>query len=190
MMALENATGFSSSEAVLGIAGWMLISAHDLPFGMVFVGGFFAMLGSLVGASAAYWLGRLGGRPLVYRMMRWMRVSPIYLEKSEAYFQRYGSSIILFGRLAPLVRTFISLPAGLMRMNYMVFLLNTAIGTYIWCTVWIAAGYLLGHEWALISELLKQYLPFIFFAGMLLAAALLIWQRKRAYALLGVRVRR
>jgi membrane protein DedA with SNARE-associated domain len=190
MMALENATGFSSSEAVLGLAGWLLISAHELPFGMVFIGGLFAMLGSLVGASLAYWIGRLGGRPLVTRMMRWMRVSPHYLDKSEEIVHRYGSGIILVGRLVPFLRTFISMPAGMLRMNFLVFLVNTAIGAYIWCTGWIAIGYLLGHEWALVGELLKQYLPAIFFAGMLVALGMLVWQRKRAAALLLARVRR
>ena len=72
MMAFENFTGITPSEVILALAGWMLISEHQLLVSVIFLGGFYAALGSLLGASAAYWTARLGGRPLVDRMARWV----------------------------------------------------------------------------------------------------------------------
>lgn len=69
LLAFENATGIMPSEIILGLAGWMLISEHQLPVSMIFVGGLYAAIGSTFGASITYWATRLGGRPLVVCMI-------------------------------------------------------------------------------------------------------------------------
>jgi membrane protein DedA with SNARE-associated domain len=68
LLIFENATGITPSEIILGLAGWMLISEHQLPVSMIFIGGLYAAIGSTLGASIAYWAARLGGRPLVDKL--------------------------------------------------------------------------------------------------------------------------
>jgi len=93
---------------------------------------------------------------------------------------------VLVGRMIPGIRTLISIPAGLTRMPYMKFVATTFVGAYIWCTILIGAGYLLGHEWARVSVYLKQSLPYLLAAGVL-ALGMYLWILRRkpipAYAL-------
>jgi membrane protein DedA with SNARE-associated domain len=146
---------------VLALAGWMLISEHQLPVSVIFLGGLYAALGSVLGASGAYWVARLGGRPLVDKLAHWMRIDPGHIDRAEAQFHRWGPGLVLIGRIMPGIRTLISLPAGLARMPFLTFFVATFIGAYLWCTLLIGAGYFLGHEWALISAYLKQFLPYL-----------------------------
>lgn len=184
LLTFENATGITPSEIILGLAGWMLISEHQLHPAMIFLGGFYAAVGSVLGASITYWVARLGGRPLVDKLAHWVRIDPAHITRAEAEFHRRGAGLVLFGRVIPGIRTLVSIPAGLARMPFGVFFIATFIGAYAWCTLLIGAGYVLGHEWALISAYLKQYLPYML-AGGALAIALYFWltRRKPAYAL-------
>jgi len=161
LLAFENATSITPSEIILGLAGWMLLAAQDAPPAMILVGGLYAALGSITGSSATYWLVRLGGRPVVDRGARWIRIEPRYILHAEVLFKRWGPGLILFGRLVPGIRTLITLPAGLARMPYPQFLLFTFIGTYLWCTSIIGLGYIVGHEWHLISELVGRFTPWV-----------------------------
>lgn len=183
MMAFENYTSITPSEIILGLAGWMLISAHELPATVVFLGGLYAAVGSVVGASAMYWTARLGGRPVVERIARWMRIQPEHISKVEQQFDRYGPGLVLIGRMIPGVRTLVSIPAGLARMSFAKFFVATFIGAYLWCTLLTGAGYLLGHEWTLISEYFKQALPYLLFGGLLaLGLYLMVGRRVLAFA--------
>jgi membrane protein DedA with SNARE-associated domain len=183
MLIFENATGITPSEIILGLAGWMLIAEHQLPPSMIPIGGFYAAIGSVLGASIAYWVARLGGRPLIDKLARWVRIDPAHITSAEKQFQRWGTGLVLVGRVMPGIRTLISIPAGLARMPFVTFFVATFIGAYVWCTLLIGAGYLLGHEWTLISTYLKQWLPFLL-AGGALALGLYFWfvRRKPAYA--------
>ncbi len=167
LLVFENATGVTPSEIILGLAGWMLIAEHDFSPAIIPLGGAYAALGSAVGASIAYWVARLGGRPLVERFARLVRIDPIHIQRVECQFNRWGTGLVLVGRLMPGVRTLVSLPAGLARMPYLTFLLATLLGSYLWCTLLIGAGYLLGHEWHLVSGLLKTALPYLLGGGLL-----------------------
>ncbi len=179
MMAFENATGLTPSEVVLGLAGWMLIEAHGLPLVTIFAGGLYAALGSLAGASAAYWAARLGGRPLVDKFASWVRISPELINRAEQQFQRFGRGVVFFGRMVPGVRTLISLPAGLAKMPYPTFVLATFAGAYIWCTFLLGAGYFLGMEWEILSSIMKQYGPYLLAATGLVFAGYLLWQSRK-----------
>ncbi len=167
LLVFENATGITPSEIILSLAGWMLISEHHLPPSMIFLGGFYAAIGSVLGASIAYWVARLGGRPLVDKLARWVRIDPTHLDRAETQFHRWGTGLVLIGRVIPGVRTLVSIPAGLARMPFVTFFIATFIGAYLWCTLLIGAGYLLGHEWALISAYLKQSLPYLLVGSLL-----------------------
>jgi len=184
LLAFENATGITPSEIILGLAGWMLLAAHDAPPVMILVGGLYAALGSVIGSSATYWLARLGGRPAVDRVTRRFRIEPRYTLHAEALFKRWGPGLILFGRLVPGIRTLITLPAGLARMPFPQFLLFTFIGAYLWCSSIIGLGFVVGHEWSIISELVGRFTPwavagFVTLGGMGLMARWLIQRRLR-----------
>ncbi len=178
LLVFENATGITPSELILGLAGWMLISQHQLPPSMIFLGGFYAALGSVLGASIAYWTARLGGRPLVNRLARWVRIDLAHIDRAEAQFHRWGTGLVLVGRIMPGVRTLISIPAGLARMPFITFFVATFLGAYVWCTLLIGAGYVLGHEWTLVSAYVKQSLPYLL-AGGVLALAGYFWMTRR-----------
>lgn len=189
MMAFENYTSITPSEIILALAGWMLISAHDLPITVILVGGLYAAIGSVLGASAAYWTARLGGRPLVERMARWVRIQPEHILKVEQQFDRYGPGLVLIGRMIPGVRTLVSIPAGLARMSFAKFFTATLVGAYFWCSLLIGSGYVLGHEWPLISHYVKQSLPYLLFGGFL-ALGLYLLVGRRALALAWVKIRK
>ena len=147
-----------------------MIAEHQLPISMIFLGGLYAAIGSVLGASITYWVARLGGRPLVDRIARWVRIRPAHIARAEQQFQRWGAGLVLGGRVIPGIRTLISIPAGLARMNFPKFLAATFTGAYIWCTLLIGAGYLLGHEWPMISNYVKQWFPYLrLLTGILLA---------------------
>jgi len=178
LLTFENATGITPSEIILGLAGWMLISAHQLPISMIFVGGLYAAMGSTLGASITYWAARLGGRPLVDKLARWVRIDPAHISRAEDQFQRWGVGMVLVGRVIPGIRTLINIPAGLARMPFPAFFAATLIGAYAWCTLLIGAGYVLGHEWALISQYLKQYFPYLLAGGLAVIAAYVLLTRR------------
>ena len=178
LLIFENATGITPSEIILGLAGWMLIAEHQLPVSMIFVGGFYAAIGSTLGASIPYWVARLGGRPLVNRLVSWVRIDSSHIARSEAQFHRWGMALVLVGRVIPGIRTLISIPAGLARMPFITFFTATFIGAYVWCTLLIGAGYALGHEWVLISQYLKQYFPYLLVGGLTVIAIYVLLARR------------
>lgn len=178
MMAFENATGITPSEIILGMAGWFLVSRHDLPLAFIFLGGFYAAIGSLLGASLTYWAVRNGGRPVVNKFAGWFRVDYNLIIRAEAQFQRWGPGLVLFGRMLPGVRTLVSIPAGLACMPFGKFALATFIGAYAWCTLLIGVGFWLGEEWEQIGGLLEQYtLPLL---AMVLVMGGLFWWFQRS----------
>jgi membrane protein DedA with SNARE-associated domain len=178
MMTFENLTGITPSEIVLALAGWMLISEHQLPVSVIFLGGLYAALGSVIGASGAYWLARFGGRPMVDQLAHWARIHPEHITRSERLFHRWGTGMVLVGRVIPGIRTLVSIPAGLARMNFLKFAAATFIGAYAWCTLLIGAGYFLGHQWPLISNYIQQALPYLLFTGLLAIGGYLLLTRK------------
>ena len=190
MMVFENATGITPSEIVLSLAGWMLIDAHGLHPSMILLGGLYAGLGSAIGASIAYWVARLGGRPMVEKFAYWFRIDLKHVEAMDGHVRRWGIGLVLFGRVIPGVRTLVSIPAGLARMPFPAFFTATFAGAYIWCTLLIGIGYVLGHEWMLVSQYLKDYFPYIMAGGFgLLAVYLLYIYRASLPRLAWVRVR-
>jgi membrane protein DedA with SNARE-associated domain len=170
LLAFENATGIMPGEIILGLAGWMLIEAHQLPPSMIFVGGFYTAVGCAIGASVTYWVARLGGRPLIDKLVRWVRMNPSHIDRAEAQFQRWGAGLTLFGRFIPGLRVLISIPAGLARMPFLTYFIATFIGVYVYSTLIIGAGYLVGHEWPLVVTYGKQATPYLIAAGIIALA--------------------
>jgi len=131
LMAMESSIFPVPSEVVIPPAAF-LAAQGKLNFWGVIVAG---TVGSYLGAAITYWISRLIGRPLILRYGRYVMLSPKKLEDSERWLVRYEASGVFFARLLPVVRHLISIPAGLVRMNFTTFSTTTIIGSAIWCTV-------------------------------------------------------
>ena len=101
-------------------------------------------LGYLVGALVGWAIGRYGGRPLLERHGRWFHLSPAKLERAEAWFDRWGNLGVLLGRITPIVRSFVSIPAGVFEMPLVPYTFLTLVGSAVWAFAFAGAGYALG----------------------------------------------
>jgi membrane protein DedA with SNARE-associated domain len=143
LMALESACIPIPSELIMPFAGY-LASTGRFNLWLVALAG---ALGCNLGSAAAYWAGARGGRPFVARYGRYMLVSVKDLDSAERFFDRFGAIAVLIGRVLPLIRTFIALPAGIARMRLLPFHAYTFIGSFIWCFALAAIGQQLGRAW-------------------------------------------
>jgi membrane protein DedA with SNARE-associated domain len=146
-MALETVIFFIPSEAVMTLAGWMLIKAKGLGPEWIILAGLLGGLGSTLGSIFIYYLGVWGGRAIVERFGRYMFISTADLVAAERFFDRWGTWAVFFGRMVPLVRTFVSFPAGTARMDLRLFTIYTFAGSALWATILAAFGYALGENW-------------------------------------------
>ncbi|MBI3286620.1 MAG: DedA family protein [Chloroflexi bacterium] len=152
-MAIESANIPLPSEIIMPLAGWMLV---EEPGGLLWAG-FYGALGCTIGSAASYWLGTLGGRPFLQRYGRFLLISTHDLEVGERWFRRYGEATAFFSRLLPIVRTFISFPAGVARMNFPKFLFYTFAGSFPWCLALAWGGYFFGEHWWEVREFLRPF---------------------------------
>jgi membrane protein DedA with SNARE-associated domain len=104
-------------------------------------------LGYLVGALVGWAIGRRGGRPLLERHGRWLGVTPAELDRAEAWFERHGRWAVFLGRLTPLVRSFVSIPAGVLESPLRAYTLLTLAGSAVWCFAFAGAGWALGSSY-------------------------------------------
>jgi membrane protein DedA with SNARE-associated domain len=138
------------SEAVLPLAGY-LVERGEFNFVAVLVT---STLGSVVGAMVLYEMARRGGRPFADRFLRFGHLSPERFERAEQWFVRRGPLVVLLGRCVPGVRSLVSLPAGVLRMPRWQYALFTFIGSAVWNTVLVGAGWLLGSQWEQVSDVI------------------------------------
>ncbi|HEV7825248.1 MAG TPA: DedA family protein [Mycobacteriales bacterium] len=144
LVAAENLFPPLPSEVILPVAGYVA-SQGKMSLVVAIVA---ATLGSYFGALALYWLGALLGRDRLHRIAEKMPLVDVAdVEKAEEWFARYGGAAVLFGRCIPLVRSFISVPAGIERMPLLRFSLYTLVGSAVWNTIFVVAGYQLGTRW-------------------------------------------
>ena len=183
LMIFENATGITPAEIILAFAGWMLIERHGIPASFIPLAALSASLGSTLGACIPYWIARQGGRPLVDRFAKFFHIRLGYIEAIENHCRKWGAGIVLVGRVIPGVRPLISIPAGLVRIPFYKFFLATFVGSYVWCTALIGAGYALGHEWRLIIEYIQTHLPLVFALLLLLLSILLVYRYRKSLPL-------
>ncbi len=138
-----------------------------------------ALAGSMVGSWLAYWAGRVGGRPLIDRWGRYLLLRPHEVDRAHVWFERHGEAAVFFSRMIPLARAFISLPAGVARMDLGTFSLYTFLGNLPWTVGLALAGYALGEHWRSLERLLQ---PIGIVLGVLLIGALGWWIVKRLRA--------
>lgn len=146
-MAIESACVPLPSEIIMPLAGWLLVAEHNGGWTGIFIASFWGAVGNVLGSSLAYWIGALGGRPLIERYGRWVLISHKDLDRADRWFARYGEITAFASRLLPVVRTFVSLPAGIARMPFARFTLYTFAGAFLWCIPLTAAGYYWGPHW-------------------------------------------
>lgn len=136
-------------------------------------------LASVVGSQIAYEVGRYGGRAIVDRWGKWILLTHRDLDSAERWFDKYGSATVLIGRVLPVVRSFISLPAGMAEMNRARFAALTAIGSAVWIALLSGLGYAAGKNWHRVSgDFHDAELPTIVLVVVLVVVA--IWHRVRS----------
>jgi membrane protein DedA with SNARE-associated domain len=134
------------SELIFPLAGYV-VHSQNLGIGHVIIFGLAGSLGSTLGAIIIYFLALKLGRRIILKIGKYILISESKLEKSEAWFQKYGKLAVLLGRLAPGIRELISIPAGLSKMNFGEFTLFTFIGSFLWSLSLTMIGYYLGNAW-------------------------------------------
>ena len=164
------------SEIVLPFAGALVDDG-----GMGFVGAVLAATaGSLIGALILYAFGRYGGRPLIYRYSRVLRLREDQLDRADAWFDRRGPWIVLFGRLVPGIRSIVSIPAGASEMPLASFVALTTLGSAVWNAALIGAGWALGSNWEAASGVVKglQTVVIVLVALSVVALAVFLLRRR------------
>jgi membrane protein DedA with SNARE-associated domain len=161
LMAIESALIPFPSELIMPLAGWLLIRDVSKPVSYVFAAGAYGALGNTIGSLVAYAVGMWAGRPLLDRYGRYILLSQHDLDMTDRWFKRQGSWTVFVGRLLPLVRTYISLPAGIARMNLFRFTVYTFAGSFIWSTGLAYGGYLLGEHWEQLRNAMRPFDPAI-----------------------------
>jgi len=159
------------SEVVLPLAGFLVSRGHLNPLVAVGV----ATLGSYTGALVLYLAGRYGGRSFLLRYGRILRLGPERLENADRWFRRWGSQFVLWGRLVPVARSVVSVPAGTFRMPFWRFSLLTLIGSSAWNTLLIGSGWLLGEHWERVTVWIERYTAAVVALGSLVVLAGLLY---------------
>lgn len=180
LMALESSFFPFPSEVVMPPAGYLAAQGRMNLFLALASG----IGGSLLGALFNYALAQRLGRPLLHRYGRYLLVSERSLDRAERFFQRHGEISTFVGRLLPVIRQYISLPAGLARMRVDLFALYTSIGAGIWCAVLTAIGWYLGRQAPVLDnaqvERLSSRATLTLIPLLAVIVALYAWRRSRA----------
>ncbi|MCY0876693.1 MAG: DedA family protein [Firmicutes bacterium] len=173
-MVLESACIPLPSELIMTYAGFEAFRGN-IAFAPAVVAG---IVGNVVGAMIAYYVGSRGGRVFLQRYGKYIFFSEKHFAAAERYFVRYGTVTTLVSRVLPVLRTFISLPAGIARMDRRRFLLYTTIGSIPWVYVLTYLGYKLGQNWTSISAHFTALT--VIFVVIFVAAVIWFWTSARA----------
>ncbi len=158
IMALESANIPIPSEVTMPLAGWMLVQARGYTAWQALLsGGLWGAVGCTLGSVISYALGAWGGRPLVERYGKYILVSDEDLEKADRWFARWGDWASFISRLLPIVRTFISFPAGVVRTNFARFTVYSFVGSFIWCGLLALGGYYFGEHWEELRAIMRPF---------------------------------
>lgn len=175
LMALESAGFALPSEIIMPFAGYLALTGEFTLFGAAFAGA----LGCLIGSLGAYWVSAVKGRPWLERYGRYVLFSKKDLALGDRAFARWGDAIIFTGRLMPVVRTYISFPAGIARMNLLRFSWYTFVGSLIWTYLLAWIGFRLGAQWPSVRAVFER---FDWVIGLLLLGGIVWWLRRQLLA--------
>ncbi|MBI0583908.1 MAG: DedA family protein [Methanomassiliicoccus sp.] len=181
LMTLESMCLPIPSEVVLPFAGALVAMGQLGLVGDVFWDTFLVAIagtvGCTVGSIVAYYAGMEGGRPFISRYGRYVRMNEKHVDTAECWFRRYGDWAVLGSRLLPVVRTFISVPAGIAEMPFRRFVLLSAIGSLPWCLGLAYMGMVLGANWQSIETLYRP-IEIIVAVGVVALLAYYVWRRR------------
>jgi len=152
LIVLESTMVPVPSLLVMPFAGFMA-SRGDFSLPVILV---INSVAALVGSSLSYWLGIAGGKPLLLKYGKYVLVRPADLEKTEIFFERHGAWTVFIARFLPVVRHLISIPAGVARMRFPAFLLQTFLGATAWGGGLMVVGYVLGTQWERVAKVAKR----------------------------------
>jgi membrane protein DedA with SNARE-associated domain len=181
-MALESCCIPLPSEIVMPLAGVMFVEGKLLAgvnfwLGLVLLA-LAGAIGCLIGSIAAYGIGYAGGRPLMLKYGRYVLISQHDADMADRFFQRWGSATAFFSRLMPIVRTYISLPAGITKMPLVKFCTFTFLGSFPWCFLLAYVGTVVGNNLEALTPIFRSFEVFIIIALVILLA-LYIWRHIR-----------
>ena len=190
LLMLVDAVFPAASELVMVVGGALAAGAFGATvtlFGVEIPQGFWSFvaialagtLGYLVGAIIGWWIGKLGGRPLLERHGRWFHLTPEQFGRAERWFDRYGDWAVFLGRITPLVRSFVSIPAGVFEVPLGRYTVLTLAGSAIWCFAFAGIGWAVGSSYESVDHGFR-YVEIAVVAGVLLLAAYVILRRRRA----------
>ncbi len=180
-MGIESAMIPLPSELILPYAGFLVsdpsqiepLTGQPWSFWIVVI---VATLGNTTGSLVAYAIGAYGGRPFLERYGKYLLIRPHEIAAADQFFQKYGAATVFFGRLLPIVRTFISFPAGVTRMPLPRFIVFSTAGALPWSIALVWAGEQLGANWQDIRHMLQPF-DLAIAVGVVILAALLLWWR-------------
>ena len=182
LMAMESSVLPVPSELVMPPAGYWVAKGEMNAVLVVLCGVVGSIIGALANYAAAHWLGR----PLVRRFGRYVLISERAMERTERFFARHGEFSTFTGRLLPVIRHLISIPAGLVRMPLPKFVTYTGLGAFVWCTILTWIGYVLGkNEAVLRSEEVQRHVHrvlVILVPALLIGALVYLWWHRRRVA--------
>ncbi len=174
LMLIESCGIPMPSEVIMPFSGF-LVAAGKLNFWLVVLAGTF---GNLVGSLLAYWIGLVGGRPLIEKYGKYFLISRHDLDLADRWFSRFGQLTVFFGRLLPVIRTYISFPAGIAKMDIKKFSFYTFLGALPWTLLFAWLGVKMGNNWELIREKLHNF-DLAILALVILVIAWYIWRHIR-----------
>jgi len=170
-MAIESACIPLPSEIIMPFSGYLVFTGR---FGLIEVG-LAGAVGCVLGSVVAYFVGVYGGRPFLLKYGRYVLVTSKELDHADHWFQRYGDAAIFASRLLPVVRTFISLPAGIARMNFPKFVIYTFLGSFPWCLGLAWVGQKMGENWDTLGGYFHKF-DAVIGLGIAVAVGLFLWR--------------
>ncbi len=169
-MAIESACIPLPSEIIMPFSGYLVSTGQFSMLGVTLAGA----VGNVVGSVVAYYAGVWGGRPFVERYGPYLLVSRRDLELADRWFAKYGEAAVLISRMLPVVRTFISLPAGIARMHFPRFVVFTFVGSVPWCYLLAYIGLKMGERWDQLREYFHR-LDLVIGVLLAMAVAYFLW---------------
>jgi membrane protein DedA with SNARE-associated domain len=158
IMALESANIPIPSEVTMPLAGWLLVQAQGgTLLQAILLGGLWGGVGCTIGSLASYVLGAYGGRAFLDKYGPYFLINPRDLTRADRWFARWGDWAAFISRLLPIVRTFISFPAGIARTRLSTFTFHTFTGSFIWCGGLAAGGFIFGSRWEELRAIMRPF---------------------------------
>ncbi|MDD1775526.1 MAG: DedA family protein [Methanobacterium sp.] len=170
-MTIESACIPLPSEVIMPLAGYVAYEGKMSLIGITIVGAF----GNLLGSWIAYFVGLKGGRPFLEKYGKYVLISHRKLEMAHDWFDRYGHEAVLISRVLPVIRTFISLPAGIAEMDFKKFTVYTLLGSIPWCFALGYIGYMLGPNWNTIEKYFR-YMDIVVVIAVVALIAYLVYK--------------